>query len=197
MTFATRIGIRCFMRISFLTMQFDCGLADYVCLVFKCKQNLSIIPLVEINLSHWGSGVVLLLNLYLTKRRNTMNKVILRGYIGGEPFISMSEGKPFAAISFATNKHWKQSGEKKTKVRWHKLLFFGKQVDVVCYLKKGTHLLIEGELDYRKSTDRSGVEHTDTSIIVEHLEFLDSKNPSEENQTLADKHLAESLSLLD
>lgn len=100
-----------------------------------------------------------------------LNKVILIGNVGSEPEIrSMQNSNEVANFSLATSKRWKdkQTGEKKEKTEWHRVVVFGNGlVDVVKnYVNKGSKLYIEGELQTRKWQDNNGAEKYTTEIIV-------------------------------
>lgn len=104
------------------------------------------------------------------------NKVILMGYVGNEPRCSAKDKKPFASISLATNKSYKQGDEVITETHWHNVVFFGTKAELVeQYVKKGSHLLVEGALENYKWHDKEGIERLSTKIVVRELRFLDKK----------------------
>ena len=119
----------------------------------------------------------------------TINKVILVGNIGNDPEIrSTSDDREIANFSLATSESWKDknTGEKKSKAEWHKVVIFSQGLVGIAknYLKKGTKIYIEGQLQTRKWTDNSGIEKYTTEIVLQNfnstLSILDSKQ-SESN----------------
>lgn len=103
----------------------------------------------------------------------TLNKVILIGRLGADPEIKqMVNGKSVARLSLATNQNWKDknTGEKKEKTEWHRIVVFNEGlVNVVQqYLKKGAQIYVEGQLSTRKWKDeQSGQDKYSTEIIIQ------------------------------
>ena len=102
----------------------------------------------------------------------SLNKVLLIGRLGNDPEIKqMQNGKSVARLSVATSENWKDknSGEKKEKTEWHRVVIFNEGlVNVVQqYLKKGAQIYIEGQLSTNKYTDSSGVEKYSTQIVLQ------------------------------
>ena len=103
----------------------------------------------------------------------SLNKVILIGRLGADPEIKqMSNGKNVARLSIATSDTWKDknTGEKKEKTEWHRVVIFSEGlVNVVQqYLKKGAQIYIEGQLTTRKWKDeQSGQDKYSTEIILQ------------------------------
>ena len=117
----------------------------------------------------------------------TINKVILVGNIGNDPEIrSTSDGREIANFSLATSESWKDknTGERKSKAEWHRVVIFSQGLVGIVknYLKKGTKIYIEGQLQTRKWTDNSGIEKYTTEIVLQNfnstLSILDSKQSS-------------------
>ena len=101
----------------------------------------------------------------------SVNKVILIGNLGRDPEIrSTPSGDRIANLSIATSETWrdKSSGEKKEKTEWHRVAIFNDNIVKVVenYVKKGTTVYIEGQLQTRKWTDQQGVEKYTTEIVV-------------------------------
>ena len=109
-----------------------------------------------------------------------VNKVILVGNVGRDPECSTSQGgAAIANLSLATSASWKDrnTGEQKEVTEWHRLVCFNKKAELVRdYIKKGSKLYIEGELRTRKWQSQGGEDHYTTEIIVNEIEFLDSRN---------------------
>lgn len=100
----------------------------------------------------------------------SVNKVILIGNVGRDPEIRRTQsGDAIANIQLATSESWrdKQTGERKEKTEWHRIVVFGKIAEVVeKYVVKGQKLYVEGKLQTRKWTDQAGVEKYSTEIIL-------------------------------
>jgi len=99
-----------------------------------------------------------------------VNKVILIGFLGQDPEIRyLTSGPAVANLSLATSESWrdKQSGEEKEKTEWHRVVIFGKLAEIAGeYLRKGSQVYIEGQLQTRKWQDNAGVERYSTEIVV-------------------------------
>ena len=114
----------------------------------------------------------------------SLNKVILIGNLGKDPEIrKLGSGDPVVNLSVATSESWKdkQSGERKEKTEWHRVVIFNDQIAKVAeqYLKKGMKVYVEGQLQTRKWTDNSGAEKYSTEIVLQkyrgELQMLDGK----------------------
>ncbi|WP_374382563.1 single-stranded DNA-binding protein [Dongia sp.] len=114
----------------------------------------------------------------------SVNKVILIGNLGRDPEIrSTQDGTKVANLSIATSESWrdKNSGERREKTEWHRVVIFNDRlVDVAeRFLKKGSKVYIEGQLQTRKWTDQSGAEKYTTEIVLQkyrgELTMLDGK----------------------
>jgi single-strand DNA-binding protein len=117
----------------------------------------------------------------------SLNKVLLIGRLGNDPEIKqMQNGKSVARLSVATSESWKDknTGEKKEKTEWHKVVIFNEGLVSVVqkYLKKGAQVYIEGQLNTNKYTDSNGQEKYSTQIVLQgyssSLTMLDGKNSS-------------------
>ena len=123
----------------------------------------------------------------------SVNKVILIGNLGNDPEIrSMKSGNQVANFSLATSESWKdkQTGERKEKTEWHKVCVFNQGLVRLCeYLKKGSKVYIEGQLETRKWQDQSGNDRYTTEIVLRpyksEITILDSKK-SDDNQPFSD-----------
>lgn len=101
----------------------------------------------------------------------SVNKVILVGNLGRDPEIrSFQNGGRVANLSIATSENWKDraTGERKEKTEWHRVAIFNDRlVEVVeKYLKKGSKVYIEGQLETRKWADQSGQERYTTEVVL-------------------------------
>ena len=102
----------------------------------------------------------------------SVNKVILIGNLGKDPEVrSMNSGDKVVNLSIATSETWrdKATGERKEKTEWHRVVIFNEQLGKVAeqYLKKGSTVYIEGQLQTRKWTDQSGAEKYSTEIVLQ------------------------------
>ncbi len=102
----------------------------------------------------------------------SVNKVILIGNLGRDPEIrSTQDGTRVANLSLATSERWtdKSSGERREKTEWHRVVIFDDRlVEVVeKYLRKGSKVYLEGQLQTRKWTDQSGQEKYTTEVVLQ------------------------------
>ena len=120
----------------------------------------------------------------------SVNKVILLGNLGRDPDIrSMQSGSKMASFSIATSKRWKDKAtqEQRDKTSWHNIVVFGDGlVDIVeKYVKKGSKIYVEGELQTRKWQDSDGNDKYTTEVILQgyncNLTLLDSKGAINSN----------------
>lgn len=101
----------------------------------------------------------------------SVNKVILIGNLGRDPEArTMQSGDEMVNLSIATSESWrdKASGERKEKTEWHRVVIFNEHLVKVAkqYLKKGSKVYIEGQLQTRKWTDQAGVEKYSTEVVL-------------------------------
>ena len=116
--------------------------------------------------------------------RSGINKVILVGNLGKDPDMRYTAGGDAVAnLSIATSESWNdnQTGEKKEKTEWHRVVFF-RRIAEVCgeYLKKGSSVYIEGSLRTRDWEDDKGNKRYTTEIIGREMQMLGGRR-SEEN----------------
>ncbi|WP_417448788.1 single-stranded DNA-binding protein [Kordiimonas sp.] len=102
----------------------------------------------------------------------SVNKVILVGNLGRDPEVrTMNDGSPVVNLSIATSETWRdrQSGERKERTEWHRVVIFNENLAKVAqqYLKKGSTVYIEGQLQTRKWTDQQGVEKYTTEVVLQ------------------------------
>ncbi|SIO41574.1 single-stranded DNA-binding protein [Salinivibrio sp. ES.052] len=100
-----------------------------------------------------------------------INKVILIGNLGNDPEIRyLPNGGAVANLSLATSESWrdKNTGEMREKTEWHRVVLFGKTAEVAGeYLRKGSQVYIEGQLQTRKWQDQSGQDRYTTEVAVQ------------------------------
>jgi len=119
----------------------------------------------------------------------SVNKVILVGNLGKDPEVRRTtSGDPVVNLSVATSESWrdKASGERKEKTEWHRVVIFNKNLADVAekYLRKGSKVYVEGQLQTRKWTDKDGAEKYSTEVVLQNfrgeLTMLDGRNGGSE-----------------
>ena len=114
----------------------------------------------------------------------SVNRVILIGNLGKDPEIrTTQDGKAIANLSVATSESWKDrsSGEKRERTEWHRVVIFNEALAGVAqqYLRKGSKVYLEGQLQTRKWTDQNGQEKYSTEVVLQgfnaSLVMLDGK----------------------
>lgn len=99
-----------------------------------------------------------------------VNKVILIGNLGQDPEVKfLQSSSAVANFTLATSESWrdKQSGEMKEKTEWHRVVVFGKLAEIAGeYLRKGSQVYIEGQLQTRKWQDQQGQDRYSTEVVV-------------------------------
>jgi single-strand DNA-binding protein len=112
-----------------------------------------------------------------------VNKVILVGNLGADPEArSLNSGGEVVNMRIATSENWndKATGERKEKTEWHNVVIFNENLGRVAksYLKKGSKVYLEGQIQTRKWTDQSGNDRYTTEIVLQkfrgELVLLDS-----------------------
>jgi len=115
----------------------------------------------------------------------SVNKVILVGNLGRDPEIrSTNDGRQIANLSVATSESWRDrnTGERREKTEWHRVVIFSERLVKICqnYLKKGSKVYVEGQLQTRKWTDQSGQEKYTTEVVLQNfggtLTMLDGRS---------------------
>jgi single-strand DNA-binding protein len=102
----------------------------------------------------------------------SVNKVILVGNLGADPEVRrLGGGEPVVNLRIATSETWrdKQSGERKEKTEWHSVVIFNENIAKVAeqYLKKGSKVYLEGQLQTRKWQDKTGADRYSTEIVLQ------------------------------
>ena len=115
----------------------------------------------------------------------SVNKVILVGNLGRDPEIrSMQSGSRVANLSLATSETWRDrnTGERRERTEWHRVVIFNDRLVEVAekYLRKGSKIYIEGQLQTRKWQDQSGQDKYSTEVVLQNfrgeLQMLDSRS---------------------
>lgn len=102
----------------------------------------------------------------------SVNKVILVGNLGSDPEVrNLPSGGKVVNLSVATSESWrdKNSGERKEKSEWHRVVIFNEGLAKIAeqYLKKGSKVYLEGQLQTRKWTDQSGTDKYSTEVVLQ------------------------------
>lgn len=102
----------------------------------------------------------------------SVNKVILVGNLGADPEIRRTQdGRPVANLRLATSDSWKDkaTGERREKTEWHRVVIFNENLCRIAeqYLKKGSKVYIEGQLQTRKWQDQSGQDRYSTEVVLQ------------------------------
>ena len=102
----------------------------------------------------------------------SVNKVILVGNLGADPEIRYTQaGKKIANLRLATSETWKdrQSGERREKTEWHRVVIFNEGLANITeqYLKKGSKVYVEGQLQTRKWQGNDGQDRYSTEVILQ------------------------------
>jgi len=115
----------------------------------------------------------------------SVNKVILIGNLGADPEIRRTnDGRPIANLRVATSESWrdKNSGERRERTEWHRVVIFNEGLCKIAeqYLKKGSKVYLEGQLQTRKWEDQSGQERYSTEVVLQgfnsQLTMLDTRS---------------------
>ena len=101
----------------------------------------------------------------------SINKVILIGNLGRDPEMrSTNDGTRVVNLALATSENWRDrvSGERKERTEWHRVVIFNERLAEVAekYLRKGSKVYVEGQLQTRKWTDQQGQERYSTEIVL-------------------------------
>ena len=118
-----------------------------------------------------------------------VNKVILVGNLGKDPEVRFTQdGKAIANLTLATSESWKdQSGQVQEKTEWHRIAIFGKLAEIAGeYLRKGSQVYFEGQLQTRKWKNKEGQDQYTTEIKVDSfngvMQMLGSKGDGQGQQ---------------
>ena len=101
----------------------------------------------------------------------SVNKVIIVGNLGRDPEVrSFPNGGKVVSLNIATSETWrdKASGERKERTEWHRVAIFNEALGKIAeqYLKKGSTVYIEGQLETRKWQDQSGADRFTTEVVL-------------------------------
>jgi len=101
-----------------------------------------------------------------------LNKVMLIGNLGADPEIRHTQdGRKIANFRIATSEQWrdKHTGERREKTEWHRIVVFNENLAKIVeqYIKKGSKVYVEGQLQTRKWQDQSGADRYSTEVVLQ------------------------------
>lgn len=114
----------------------------------------------------------------------SVNKVILVGNLGRDPEVrSTQDGAKIVQLNLATSESWKDrnTGERRERTEWHRVVIFNERLGEVAerYLRKGSKIYVEGQLQTRKWQDKEGQDRYTTEVVLGRfrgeLTMLDSR----------------------
>ena len=121
--------------------------------------------------------------------RSGINKVILVGNLGQDPEIKYTAGgAAVTTLSLATSESWKDkdTGTDQEKTEWHRVVLWRRLAEIAGeYLKKGSKIYIEGQLQTR-SWEQEGQKRYTTEVIARDMQFLDSRGNSDSSRDAGD-----------
>ena len=121
-----------------------------------------------------------------------MNRATLIGRLGRDPESRTTQGgSKVVSFSLATSERWKDknSGEMKERTEWHNIVIWNENIGriVESYCKKGSQILLEGQIQTREYTDKDGNQRRTTEIVLQGfnglVKLLDSKRDGEAQQS--------------
>ena len=122
--------------------------------------------------------------------KGSINKVILVGHLGADPETRyMPSGGAVTNLRIATNEQWKDktSGDQQERTEWHTVAMFGRLAEIAGeYLRKGSHVYIEGKLRTRKWQDKEGHDRWTTEIIANEMQMLGGRPEASAPARVAD-----------
>ena len=117
--------------------------------------------------------------------RSGINKVILVGNLGQDPDVKYTAGgAAVTTLSLATSESWKDkdTGMDQEKTEWHRVVLWRRLAEIAGeFLKKGSKIYVEGQLQTRKWEQEGQTRYT-TEIVAKDIQFLDSKGNSESSE---------------
>ena len=104
----------------------------------------------------------------------SINKVILVGNLGRDPEVRQTQdGRPIVNLSIATSETWKDrnTGERRERTEWHRVVIFSEGLARVAeqYLRKGSKVYVEGQLQTRKWQDQNGQDRYSTEVVLQNF----------------------------
>ena len=133
---------------------------------------------------------------------SSVNKVILVGNLGRDPEVKVAQaGNKIVNMSVATSETWndRASGERREKTEWHRVVVFNDRIADIAekYLKKGSKVYVEGQIQTRKWQDQSGNDRYSTEVVLgrfkSELVMLDGRAETSGDQDAAPSSAANEL----
>ena len=121
----------------------------------------------------------------------SVNKVIIVGNLGKDPEVrTFPNGGKVCNFPVATSETWrdKNSGEKQERTQWHNIAIFSEPLVNIAerFLKKGSKIFVEGQLETRKWQDNTGADRYSTEVVLRpykgELTLLDNKSETDNSQ---------------
>ena len=131
----------------------------------------------------------------------SLNKVMLIGRLGQDPEVrNTQDGRSLCTFSIATSESWndKNTGEKREKTEWHRIVVFNEGlVNIIQqYVKKGSNVFLEGQLQTRKWEDKDGIEKYTTEVVLQGFnstfKMLDNRNTGSTDNFSQDNSISDS-----
>tara|TARA_B100000287_G_scaffold9795_1_gene9951 strand:+ start:1622 stop:2077 length:456 start_codon:yes stop_codon:yes gene_type:complete len=125
----------------------------------------------------------------------SVNKVILIGNLGRDPEVrTFQNGGKVCNFSIATSETWKDrnSGERQERTNWHNIAIFNENLAQIAeqYLRKGSKVCVEGQLETRKWQDQAGNDRYTTEVVLRNfrgeLTLLDGRNENNNNSNFSE-----------
>ena len=108
----------------------------------------------------------------------SLNRVFLIGHVGRDPDLrEIGNGRRVANFSMATNMVWRDaSGQRQERTEWHRIAAFGNLADIAeRMIRKGRYIMVEGRIQTRRFTDRSGQDRYITEIVAQNIIILEPR----------------------
>ncbi|NOZ32275.1 MAG: single-stranded DNA-binding protein [Alphaproteobacteria bacterium] len=118
----------------------------------------------------------------------SVNKVTLIGNLGADPEVrNTQDGRPIVNLRVATTESWRDrsSGERRERTEWHRVVIFSEGLAKIAeqYLRKGSKVYLEGQLQTRKWQDQNGQDRYSTEVVLQNFNssmvMLDGRGDSE------------------
>lgn len=119
-----------------------------------------------------------------------LNKTILIGFLGKDAVVRTGNNGNFAILELATKSSYKdkESSDYISRTEWHKCIVFGKRSEFAATLKKGAHILVEGELRHTEyESKKTGATHESDSVRVTNIQKLDRSQKSATDEPEVDE----------
>lgn len=124
----------------------------------------------------------------------SVNRAIILGNLGADPEVrAANDGRKIVNLRIATTETWKdKAGDRKERTEWHSVVIFNENLAKVAeaYLRKGSKVYVEGQIQTRKWTDKAGADRYSTEIVLQNfggqLVLLDGKQdaaPADDGQS--------------